>query len=323
MLTVQRQSSSGPAPVRATARSLPKWLQNRFAGRVKQTARIVSRSNGTVTLNVAETNDLLLASAIVPGAAALPALMLQRRTADAYSAIHELTAQRAWHPIRIWNWIPDIHAAMGGAVDRYMVFNAGRFAAYYSCYERGCTFETAIATATGVGHDGEDLIIQVLAAANAGTPVENPLQIQSYRYSQQFGPMPPCFARATLAPEGLPDTPDLFIGGTASVCGEASAHIGNVEAQSTETLNNLAHLIAEASRVRGGAMPTKVDVATELRRFESMRIFFVKPEHAEMIVNIVWPYVDHLEPSHFEIVRTDICRRELLVEIEGTARITR
>ena len=275
-----------------------------------------------MAMHVRETKDFLLASVIVPKASTLSGLQLQQRTTHAYDAIHEtLNDRHSWHPVRIWNWIPEIHAPMGGDVDRYMVFNAGRFASYYSSYQHGTAFETAVATATGVGHHGDDLVIQVLGAHAPGTPVENPRQIRSYRYSEKFGPMPPCFARATLAPGSSRDTRCLFIGGTASVCGEASMHIGDVSAQTTETLENLAHLIAEAARVQGKTTQAVIDVAAELRRFESMRVFFVKPEHAEPIAKILWPFVDHMNPSHLEFVRTDICRRELLVEIEGTARI--
>jgi len=324
MLTAQRQSLFGPIGKSAPPLSLPAWVRNLFTGSTSRPAQIVPRSDGAITLGVAETGGLLLATGTVRGATALPPLMLQRRTTEAYAAIHQLlTAQRTWHPVRIWNWIPDIHAPMDDAVDRYMVFNAGRFAAYHSCYESGRTFETAIATATGVGHDGDDLVIQVLAGAHSGTSVENPRQIRSYRYSEKFGPMPPCFARATLTPDSTPAVPDLLIGGTASVRGEASVHTGDVGAQCHETLKNLAHLIAQAGCVRRHAKQSvqDVDLRAELRRLDSLRVFCVKTAQMKAIFEIVWPFVDHLERSRFEFVRADICRRELLVEIEGTAGI--
>ncbi len=322
MLTVRRPLSVRAIPVRTSARSLPGWVMDRFSDRDSQAMPNAPHDHGAVRLNIVETNSLRLVSASVPNAVTLPALVLQRRTVEAYSAIlNSLSASRLWYPVRIWNWIPSIHAIMPGGIDRYMVFNAGRFSAYQGFYGHAGAFEKAIATATGVGHDGNELIIQVLAANQPGTPVENPRQICAYRYSERFGPMPPCFARATLAPEEVSDLPDLFIGGTASVCGERSMHVGDVEAQCEETLRNLAHLIAEGARVRGitRQLPAPVNVEAELRRFDSMRIFFVKPEQADAIVNIVWPYVDHLDAAHLELIRTDICRPELLVEIEGTA----
>lgn len=322
MLNTKRQCSACPAPTRATARSLPKWVADRFPVNANHVTPTSPHRVGAVMLSETEADGLLLLSASVSRAVALPALTLQRRTAEAYSTIlQKLSSNRAWHPVRIWNWIPDINAAMPSGIDRYMVFNAGRFAAYSMYYDRCGAFERSIATATAVGHDGEDLIVQMLAAIHPGISVENPRQIRSCEYSDQFGPMPPCFARATLAPKGLSDLPDLFIGGTASVRGEASMHEGNVEAQSEETLWNLAHLIAEGARLRGitGQLPAPIDLCAELRRFDSMRIFFVRSQHAEVIHKTVWPYVDHLDALHLELVRADICRPDLLVEIEGTA----
>lgn len=322
MLTVRRSFPVRAIPVRASARSLPRWVTNRFSDMARQTIPHAPHDHCVVGLDVVETSTLRLVTATVPDAVALPALVLQRRTVEAYTAIlRSLSTDQLWYPVRIWNWIPNIHAVMPGGIDRYMVFNAGRFSAYQGFYGHGWAFEKAITTATAVGHDGDDLMIQVLASRRPGTPVENPRQIRSYRYSEQFGPMPPCFARATLAPEEVPNLPDLFIGGTASVCGEKTMHVGDVEAQCEETLLNLAHLIAEGARVRGitRELPTPVNIETELRRFDSMRIYYVKPEHADAILDLVWPYVDHLDASHLELIRTDICRPELLVEIEGTA----
>jgi len=319
MLNTKRPCSAPPTPIRASARSLPKWVSDCFRASAEPVATTKPTRADEVTLSATRADDLLLLTAVVTGALALPALMLQRRTEEAYSTIlEELTSSSQWYPVRIWNWIPDINADMSGGIDRYMVFNAGRFAAYTTHYDQGGAFERSIATATGIGHDGQDLIVQVLAARRPGTPVENPRQIRSYKYSQQFGPLPPCFARATLAPEHLPD---LLIGGTASVRGEASMHEGNVKAQCEETLSNLAHLVAEGARSCGitKLSMADVDVSTEMRRFDSMRIFFVRPEDAELILDTVWPHVDHLDPAHIELVRADICRRELLVEIEGTA----
>jgi Chorismatase FkbO/Hyg5-like, N-terminal len=322
MLNTRRPCSAPHTPVRASARSLPKWVSDRFRAIAEPVALTEPTRVGEVTLSATMADDLLLLTAVVTDALALPALMLQRRTAEAYRVIlNKLTSDSQWYPVRIWNWIPDINAGMPGGVDRYMVFNAGRFAAYTGHYDQGGGFERSIATATGVGHDGQDLIVQVLAARHPGTPVENPRQIRSYKYSHQFGPLPPCFARATLAPQQQPCLPDLLIGGTASVRGETSMHEGNVKAQCEETLSNLAHLIAEGTRVCGLTKRSteQVDVSAELRRFDSMRIFFVNSEHAERILDTVWPHVDHLDATRLELVRANICRTELLVEIEGTA----
>ncbi|MFQ5494503.1 MAG: hypothetical protein ACE5EX_03900 [Phycisphaerae bacterium] len=264
----------------------------------------------------------MLATARVAGAASLPPLVLQRRVMDAFVAVHRfLATDGPWHPIRIWNVIPDIRAVTPDGLDRYKVFNAGRFAAYHDWYRLGDACETILPTATGIGYPDADLVIHVLAADRPGTPVENPRQAPSYRYSRRYGPMPPCFARATITPSGLRRFPDLLVGGTASVRGQDSVCADDVAGQAAETIENLGQVIRAAQRVHRAASSSRspVDESSPLRRFESLRIYYLEPGHLETILEIIRPSVDHLNPTRIEVVRADLCRPELLVEIEGTA----
>src|SRR5439155_23835599 len=94
-----------------------------------------------------------------------------------------------------------------------------------------------------------------------GVAVNNPRQVAPYHYSQRFGPLPPCFARATrLAhPPGL-----LLVGGTASVRGEDSVHADDLGNQMGESLLNLAALIGAATGQRKLA-PQHLGPLRELR----------------------------------------------------------
>lgn len=328
MLTARRHRRTCPEFLRAEVPSLPAWVHALFDD--AQTPRggptistSIEPTNG-VELSVRRSDKLMLVTVLVRDAVALAPLMLQRRTAEAYETIRaRLTTGGRWHPIRIWNFIPDIHGTMPGGFDRYMVFNAGRYAAYYDWYNGGAQFEALIATATGVGYAGKDLIVNVLASGQPGTPVENPRQVRAYRYSARYGPMPPCFARATiLPPKGNGET-SLLIGGTSSVRGESSMHKGDVIAQTRETLVNIAHLIDAAKHNGTSATrtPDTADKDVELRHLDSMRIYFTQAEHLDAILRVVWPLVDHLALQQVDVVRATICRPDLLVEIEGTASI--
>jgi len=319
MLTSSTQQRTHPAILHVDAPILPGWVCERFGdpGAASPVATPCPAPDG-IDLTLRRSDKLTLATACVRDALTLPALVFQKRTTEAYLAVRaQLVAGELRHPIRIWNLIPDIHGAMPGAIDRYMVFNAGRYAAYHDWYAGGAEFEVSMATATGVGYDGPDLIIHVLAAAAPGTPVENPRQVRAYRYSSRYGPMPPCFARATVVPADVGEGATLLVGGTSSVRGEASVHVGDVAAQTRETLANIAHLIVAARGCESG----EVDVEAELRRFESMRIYHVRADQREVILGEVWPRIDHLPPGRVDVVRADICRADLLVEIEGTVSI--
>lgn len=253
-----------------------------------------------------------LLSACVPKAAALGALELQHAVCSIYGAIAQrLQTLHCPHAVRFWNFIPQIHARMGsrtgGILDRYMVFNAGRFAAYARWYGQHAGPRSA--TATGIGHTGEDLVVHCLASASPGIAIENPRQVPAYRYSARRGPLPPCFARASIAL--LNGERVLMVGGTSSVRGEASVHAGDVEAQVVETLINMAAL------ARGKADLTQAEQRSTLSRYRTLRVYCVHNSDVSLVRRIVESWFTGLESV--EYVRADICRRTLLVEIEGVA----
>ena len=102
------------------------------------------------------------------------------------------------HPVRFWNFVPGIHADMGDGLDRYMVFNAGRFAAFCDWFGPAATFNRHVPTASAVGIAQRRRSSSTRSATlEAGVPVENPRQMPAYSYSRRYGPLPPCFARAT------------------------------------------------------------------------------------------------------------------------------
>ena len=217
-------------------------------------------------------------------------------------------------PLRFWNFVPGIVNATGGGLDRYMVFNAGRFAAFADWFRdpQSQVFDRArfhrdIPTATGVGHAGDDLIIHALASALPGRSIENPRQRAAYRYSRKYGPLPPCFARATLVP-GTADSPrSLLIGGTASVCGEASVHADDLVAQTAETFRNLDALICAA----GG---------TGVNALRSLRVYHTHADHREPVRDAVARHVRQVDKDvPVEWIHAPLCRTDLDVEIEGVA----
>ncbi len=328
MLAQVRHEKNRPSFQPTAQATLPGWALRIFENSSRQEIKQPSLcgQDNEVTIRIAENSDLLLIEICVRHASSMEPLALQQRTVEAYRAIHHLLDEKqSRHAIRIWNYIPNIQTMLPDGLDRYMIFNAGRFAAYYDWYGRDKTLETSIATATGIGYAGSDLCVQVLASTQQGKPVENPRQVRSYRYSPRYGPLPPCFARATLTSKRESTLPDLLIGGTASVCGERSIHDQDIIAQTKETLINLGHLVHAAAQLdnHSGLKDKSVDVDVQLRRFESMRVYYRDKCHLNPIMDIVWPHIDHLDPSQIEVVHANICRRELLVEIEGTASLDR
>jgi chorismate lyase/3-hydroxybenzoate synthase len=274
----------------------------------------ISLRGGGDVVDVIDGGEFALASARLGGAAAMDAATLERRVTKLYDAVAaRIRGLDARHPVRLWNHIPGIHARMDAGRDRYMVFNAGRYHAFEGWYGGPQAFEREVATASGVGHDGADLVVHCLAARRGGVAVDNPRQVLPHKYSKRFGPLPPCFARGTLLPaRGL-----ILVGGTASIRGEESLHLGSLAMQMRETLTNLAAVV-ESAHVRAGD-ETRRGEAGWLQTYQELRVYYPRAADAGPLAAMVR---GAFAPScRVEMRRAELCRAELVVEIEGVARL--
>jgi chorismate lyase / 3-hydroxybenzoate synthase len=268
-------------------------------------------------LHMGSAEGVTHATVSILDAAQLPAAALEQAVALAYQALAAALTQANCHPVRFWNFIPGIHGAMDiedGAHprDRYMVFNAGRFAAFASTYGSPAAFSRSLPTASAVGVREGPLVIHALGLEESGRPLENPRQVPAYSYSRRYGPLPPCFARATLARAPREERPWLLVGGTASILGEDSAHMRDPRRQATETFENLARLV-EAGR----ASAQSTDHGDPLAAFRELRVYIVREEDADLLREMVQQRFP--ADTRVEYAQADLCRQELLVEIEGLA----
>jgi chorismate lyase / 3-hydroxybenzoate synthase len=251
-------------------------------------------------------DTLTLLTIRVPDAERLNVPDLCDATANAYARLGEALGRTGLSAIRIWNYLPDPNQRMGVALDRYMVFNEGRNLGYRRWF--GNADEAAVpATGTAVGIQSGELVVHCLASSEPGRPIENPRQISSWRYSERYGPTPPRFSRATVATIGTRSS--ILIGGTASIVGEDTLHVGDLAGQTNETFRNLAALIAAACE------DDDQDIA--LNRLEDARVYVTTPDHAEAVRGLLAGRCPHLQQVEFATAR--LCRPELLVEIEGVA----
>src|SRR5665213_4336679 len=293
----------------------PDWAVQMLSGAVP---RCVERS-ASMSIFVRESDDFCLVTICLADVRDLPADQFHRQTAEIYRRIErELQSRTACHPVRVWNHLPDIHAPSGDGADRYMAFNAGRYQAYSEWLGGAGAFDRTVPTASAVGHDGADLVIHALGSRTPGIAVANPRQIAPHRYSKRFGPKPPCFARATVLPAS-PQTPRrIFVGGTASIRGEESIYVGDLARQTQETFDNLAHLIraaATGSKACNGLAPA--DAIQWLGKFRNLRIYYVREADRARIEPMASR--TFAPGCAIEYVRANLCRAELLVEIEGLA----
>ena len=221
---------------------------------------------------------------------------------QAYAHIFRLLdAQGMPHLWRVWNYIPDITGEQAG-LERYWQFNMGRGDAFERC-ARSVTEQVPAASALGVPNG--PLSIAFLAGGSPLQPIENPRQVSAYRYPRVYGPCSPTFSRAALA---YPDGQEwLFVSGTASIVGHQSLHLDDVVAQTHESMDNVVAVLTEAARhSRSGGF------ALEDLRY---RVYLRHAEDAEAVRGVVRARVG--AATVISCVQADVCRRELLVEVEA------
>lgn len=216
---------------------------------------------------------------------------LESVSRDLYARlIEEVRAAGYPYFVRMWNFVGSINEVEQR--ERYQLFCAGRHDAFIAA---GYHHDVDLPSASAVGMPGRGLITYFLASREAGVQVENPRQVAAYDYPPQYGPKSPSFSRATV----WRDT--VFVSGTSSVVGHATVHAGDVEAQLEETLRNIEVVLAQTGRT----LDTVVAAKTYVRHAS---------DYARIAARLsdVFPVNLYLE--------ADICRQDLLLEIECVAR---
>jgi chorismate lyase/3-hydroxybenzoate synthase len=292
----------------------PSWVRELL----KAPSEAWNRVNNVLSVQFAHDAEFMLSSVKVVDAVSMESADFTSNTTRAYELILDsLNQLPGFSLIRVWNFIPRILDPLGQVPQRYFAFNAGRFAAYERAYATKDAFSRMVATASGVGHFGSDLMVYGLASSNPSVPVENPRQVPAYRYSEKYGPLPPCFARATRV--GTSRGTWLLVGGTASVRGEDSRHDDDLEAQTAETLVNMAALVAVAESGSCEAASSIDDRNRLLGRFRHLRVYHRQREDSA--------FIEKRLPREFpgattiEVSMADLCRHPLLIEIEGLAEL--
>jgi hypothetical protein len=254
-----------------------------------------------ISLSWAETREFVFAVASIEDR-----MPVAEQSEALYAALLEaLRAKGKFHLHRIWNYLPRITELENGA-ERYQLFNQGRkraFAASGYTLSDGAPAACALGTQVGV------LQVAILAGIRSSIAIENPRQVSSYHYPKQYGAEPPIFSRAAWLHQ--PSGKDiLFVSGTASIVGHETLHAGDPAEQTNEAIRNIRAVLHAANEKAAANLWTLEGLAG-----------CVYIRHATD-----YPVVKRLMlgfgMQNFCYVQADICRQDLLLEIEaeGSAR---
>lgn len=251
----------------------------------------------------------LITEGIIPGDISLSTF---EQAKDIFAAIENILSTEGFTPndiYRQWNYIEDITVKNDGS-QNYQEFNDAR-----SIFYGKCKWPNGYPAATGIGTARGGVMIE-LYAIKGGTainkPIDNPMQIAAHSYSQKVldGTVveelqertTPKFERARL----LGNT--IYISGTAAIKGEDSLQASNTVQQAELTMEIMNNLISREN------IPTPNSGAI----YDLLRIY-VKNEEAIPAVK------DYMSKHYGSVAKhylvSDICRPELLIEIEGVAHI--
>jgi enamine deaminase RidA (YjgF/YER057c/UK114 family) len=221
--------------------------------------------------------------------------------------------------IRTWLYLGEITGS-DGATQRYKELNRGRSDFFATCTlapNRSLTADSQYAypASTGIGAVGHDLALGCLALVTDREdvqviPLENPRQVAAHDYGALYSPQSPKFSRAMAVEIGTDAL--ILISGTASITRSETQHLGDAVAQTEETLTNIEALISEANLARHG-LP---GFGCTLANLGSARVYIKRGVDYPAVREVCERRLGQVPVTY---TLADVCRPQLLVEIEGIA----
>jgi enamine deaminase RidA (YjgF/YER057c/UK114 family) len=173
----------------------------------------------------------------------------------------------------------------------------------------------AYPASTGIGTNGRNISISAVALLSeeeevVAVPLENPRQTAAFAYSTRYSPQTPKFSRGMAIVHGANTT--IYVSGTASITHSETRHVGDVVAQTHETLENIGALISEENLSHHG-LP---GCGTSLQGIAVARVYVKRPEDYLAVRDVC---ESRLPGVPLTYLVADVCRPDLLVEIEAIA----
>ncbi len=205
------------------------------------------------------------------------------------------------HIVRQWNYVEQI-TEYENDNQHYQILNNAR-SAYYDTDQ----WINGYPAATGIGSAAGGILIdfdacQVLTQECRIEPIDNKLQVAAHAYSDQVlleadkQKATPKFERAkrmVLAP----DETFIYVSGTAAIRGELSLETMDVVEQLHITMENIAELVGDCP-------------------LDLLRVYIKHVADFEQVSQALKAYELNIPIVY---LHSDVCRPELLIEIEGIA----
>lgn len=220
--------------------------------------------------------------------------------------------------IRQWNYIENITSTtlrQSGKYQYYQIFNDTR-ALFYENNNLRFDFPAA----TGIGCDSGGFVLELIALNSAkqykSISIKSPIQKNAYEYSKgvligdathPVSKQAPLFERAKMVM--FSNDAIIYISGTAAINGEKSIEILDVEYQTEATIKNIFELVTE-----NNFRLNNVHKTVKKMHPSYVRAYVKNKAHHTLVDKICRKY---FKDTPLLLVQSDVCRDELLVEIEA------
>jgi enamine deaminase RidA (YjgF/YER057c/UK114 family) len=223
--------------------------------------------------------------------------------------------------VRQWNYIEKITGfSTDGKIknQHYQIFNDVR-SLYYAQYQ----FENGYPAATGIGADWGGVVIDFVAVKGRAQilAVQNPEQIDAHHYKadvlednylvKEEKKSTPKFERAKIVEFGCKSL--VYISGTAAIKGQYTVSECNAVRQTQITIENIERLVSPENLIHHGLRKTIVN-----QQFISLRVYV---KYAEDLLSVAQVMQENFAEVPCIILQSDVCRDNLLVEIEGVMQL--
>lgn len=248
------------------------------------------------------------------GAAFLPSQGVWANiTCQAYLDLFRVLRQYQFdHLVRVWTLIPAINQPNAQGMENYRDFCIGRAQAL----DTGVADAMGMPAATVVGSRGHGISLYFVAT-RLGAPalLENARQVPASRYPLQYGPRAPLFARGSVLRVSA-EQEMVFVSGTASILGHETVHHGDVERQCHVALGNIAHLIGADNLAEHGLRG-----GYALADLSLVKVYYRREADLPQIQAALRAHLGADTDRQF--ILADICREDLLVEVEAVIAFAR
>jgi hypothetical protein len=225
--------------------------------------------------------------------------------------------------VRQWNYIGDIvgYNTINNKIrQNYQEFNDLR-----TKYYNQDNWINGYPAATGIGININCIIISAIAVKPKNNlkiiPIKNPRQLDAHKYTEkvlQGIPIPelkektsPKFERGKIIFNE--NIAEIYVSGTAAILGQESIKEFSIEIQTSVTIENIINLVSKENLMAQNYNQKNINV-----KFEYFRAYLKNKTDMVKVKEVCESYFGNIPVIY---LNADICRDELLVEIEGVATI--